>query len=197
MKSGIYKIINLLDEKVYIGSSKNIQQRQYKHFWLLNKNCHDNSHLQNAYNKFGEKNFIFDVIELCVEEELASKENYYIKKYNSNNSTFGYNLTTVTELRKNNFNYEIKKKLSKYNLKKNANFTSFYLENIITNEIKIFDNLVDAANYLIENGFSKGNPRNVRQKLSTSLRKVKVNNGRKNYGSIRKTVYKHKFDIIN
>jgi len=65
-----------------------------------------------------------------------------------------------------------------------------------TNEGFIFDSLVDGANYLIKNGFTKGNPRNVRMKISNSLRGVKVNNGKNNNGSIRKTCYNHKFKII-
>jgi hypothetical protein len=82
-------------------------------------------------------------------------------------------------------------------LTKNGNFTIFSLTNIITEEVHIFDSLVDGANYLIDNGFAKGNPRNVRIKLSSSLRGVVVNNGKKNNGSIRKTCYKHNFKIIN
>jgi hypothetical protein len=69
------------------------------------------------------------------------------------------------------------------------------LINIETGEEFIFNTLVDGANYLIENGYSNGNPRNVRQKLSLSLRGKKVNNGYK--GTIRKTCYKHEFKLIN
>ena len=98
---------------------------------------------------------------------------------------------------RNTYNDEVKKKLSKYNLQKNSNFNLFYLQNILSNEIKTFDNLVDAANYLIDNGFTNGTPRNVRMKLSVALRGKKINNGKNNNGSIRKTCYKHKFEIIN
>ena len=78
---------------------------------------------------------------------------------------------------------------------KNGNFSKFSLTNIETNEEFIFDSLVDGANYLIKNGFTKGKPNHVRMKLSNSLRNKKVNNG--GSGSIRKTCYKHKFKIIN
>jgi hypothetical protein len=87
--------------------------------------------------------------------------------------------------------------LSKYNLKKNNNFEKFALINIETEKEHIFETLVDAANYLLENGFAKGKPRNVRMTISNSLRGVKLNNGKNNKGSIRKTCYKHKFKIIN
>jgi len=164
---------------------------------MLRKNIHDNDYLQHSYNKYGKEWFIFDILEICTPEELIVKENFYIDKYNSNNLSFGYNLATVNEFRRNIFNNEIKVKLSKYNLQKNGNIKLFSLTNIETNEEFIFDSLVDGANYLIENGFAKGKPRNVRMSISNSLRGVKLNNGKNNNGSIRKTCYKHKFKIIN
>jgi len=101
----------------------------------------------------------------------------------------------VNEFRRNTYNSEVKIKLSKYNLNKNGNINKFVLTNILTDESFMFDNLVDGANYLIQNGYTKGSPRNVRQKLSSSLRMKKINNG--SNGSIRKTCYKHTFKTIN
>ena len=147
--------------------------------------------------KNGELKFKFQIIELCNSHELIDRENYYIDLLKSNFPEFGYNLAKVNEFRRNTYNDEVKKKLSKYNLQKNSNFNLFYLQNILSNEIKTFDNLVDAANYLIDNGFTNGTPRNVRMKLSVALRGKKINNGKNNNGSIRKTCYKHKFEIIN
>jgi group I intron endonuclease len=197
MNCGIYKIENIKNNKIYIGSSVNLKNREYSHFRMLRKNIHDNEYLQNSYNKYGQDNFEFEIIELCSFDDLISKENYYINKYESNNLLFGYNLATVNEFRRNNFNNEVKIKLSKHNLLKNGNIQLFSLTNIETNEEFIFDSLVDGANYLIENEFAKGNPRNVRMKLSSSLRGIKLNNGKNGNGSIRKTCYKHKFKIIN
>lgn len=94
-------------------------------------------------------------------------------------------------------NDEVKIKLSKFNLIKNNNFTIFSLTNIETNEEFIFESLVDDANYLIEKQFAKGKPRNVRMCISNCLRGVKLDNGKNNSGSIRKTCYKHNFKIIN
>lgn len=197
MNCGIYKIENNKNNKIYIGSSINLNIREYKHFWMLNKNIHDNNYLQNSFNKFGEESFNFEVIEVCPFEELIVKENYYINKYKSNEPEFGYNLATVNDFRRNTYNEEVKVKLSKYNLDKNNNFNKFSLINIETNEELIFESLVEGANYLIKNGFTKGSARNVRMKISNSLRGIKLNNGKNNTGSIRKTCYKHKFKIIN
>jgi group I intron endonuclease len=197
MNCGIYKIVNVKTNKIYIGSSVNIKNREKRHFWMLRKNIHDNEYLQNSYNKYGKDFFEFETIELCPFDDLILKENYYINKYKSNDLLFGYNLATVNEFRRNNFNNEVKIKLSKHNLLKNGNIQLFSLTNIETNEEFIFDSLVDGANYLIGNGFAKGKPRNVRMSISNSLRGKKLNNGKNNNGSIRKTCYKHKFKIIN
>ncbi len=195
MDCGIYKIENLSDNKVYIGSSIKINNRKYKHFWMLRKNIHDNSHLQNSYNKFGEKKFTFTILELCNIEDLVSLENKYINMYKTDNPEFGYNLAKVNEFRRNTFNDDVKLKLSKYNLDKNGNIKKFILTEISSNKSNIFDNLFDAARYLINGGFTNGSERNVRQKLSTTLRGKIINNGYK--GSIRKTIYKHEFKLIN
>lgn len=195
MSIGIYKIENIINNKVYIGSSIDIEKRFYKHLWMLRKGVHDNNYLQNSFNEHGEENFKFSIIESCSEDMLIEMENFFLNLLNSSHVNYGYNLATVNEFRRNNYNDEVKIKLSKHNLSKNGNFSKFSLTNLTTNEEFIFDSLVEGANYLIQNGFAKGNPSSVRMKLSSSLRGVKVNNGYN--GSIRKTCYKHKFKIIN
>lgn len=195
MGCGIYSIVNNVNNKIYIGSSINLESRKYKHFWLLSKKTHDNEYLQKSYNKYGEESFSFNIVEECDSSILIERENHYINLFKSNDLNHGYNLATVNEFRRNTYNDEVKIKLSKYNLKKNKNFTKYSLTNILTNETLSFDNLVSGANYLIEKGFTTGTPRNVRMKLSNSLRGKKVDNGHK--GSIRRTIYKHRFEIIN
>lgn len=196
MGCGVYSIENIKNGKKYIGSSINLSGREYKHFWMLNKNIHDNEYLQKSFNKYGKDSFKFIILEECDKYNLINKENYYIILYNTNDLRYGYNLAIVNEFRRNTFNEEVKLKLSKYNLKNNGNFLKYSLTNIITNKEKIFDNLVDGANYLIGGGFANGKPSNVRMKISNSLRGKKLNNGKNNNGSIRKTCYKHKFKII-
>lgn len=197
MACGIYKIVNLVDNKVYIGSSLNMESREYKHFWMLNKNIHDNKHLQNSFNKNGLDNFEFEIVEECDESLLINRENHYINFHNSNSQECGYNMASVNEFRRNTYNDEVKIKLSKYNLLKNGNFKSFSLTNIESGVENIFESLVEATNYLILNGYANGKPRNIRVTLSNCLRGVKLNNGKGNKGSIRKTCYKHNFKIIN
>lgn len=195
MDCGIYKITNTINNKVYVGSSINLKGREYKHFWMLKKGLHDNHYLQNSFDKYGKENFIFEIIEFCEPKELISRENKLIKFYEANNLNKGYNLALVNEFRRNTYNDEVKIRLSKYNLNKNGNILKYSLTNIQTNQEYIFETLVEGANYLIENGFTKGKPSNVRMAISNSLRGKKLNNGYN--GSIRKTCYKHLFKIIN
>ena len=92
IQSGIYCIENIVTHKKYIGQSKNIDDRWCKHKNELNKNKHDNDYLQNAWLKYGEHNFDFYILEICIESELDAKEIYYIDLYNTLNRNYGYNL---------------------------------------------------------------------------------------------------------
>jgi group I intron endonuclease len=60
---GIYEIVNIVNNKRYIGSSINIRNRKNAHYNTLRKNKHPNPHLQKAFNKYGESNFCFNVLE--------------------------------------------------------------------------------------------------------------------------------------
>ena len=90
--SGIYCIENIINNKKYIGQSKNINDRWRKHKHELKQQKHDNDYLQKSWNKYGEDNFKFYIIEKCSESELDDKENFYIEKYNTLDRDFGYNL---------------------------------------------------------------------------------------------------------
>lgn len=92
MESGIYIIENILNNKKYLGSAKNIKKRWYQHKNTLNNNCHDNSYLQNAWNKYGANNFKFSVLEEVEPEKLIEREQYYINLYDVCNKIIGYNL---------------------------------------------------------------------------------------------------------
>lgn len=93
MSTGIYKITNKTNGKVYIGQSRDINTRWHNHKRELNSNRHHNSYLQSSWNKYGEANFLFSLIEVCNANELDDREMYWISYYNSNNASFGYNLT--------------------------------------------------------------------------------------------------------
>lgn len=91
--SGIYQIKNVINGKRYIGSTVNLNQRFKDHKKLLRANKHPNKYLQSAWLKYGETNFIFELIEKTNNEELILKEQYYIDLYSTHNKKIGYNLS--------------------------------------------------------------------------------------------------------
>lgn len=99
----IYKIINKINNKIYIGSAINFEKRKNTHVSLLNKNKHHSNHLQNAWNKHGESNFEFKIIEIIYDKtELLKREQYFLdtllfaREYINGNDRrfleFGYNI---------------------------------------------------------------------------------------------------------
>lgn len=87
MSCGIYKITNLINGKSYIGQSSMIERR-----WSEEKrNKNNGKKLEKAINKYGIKNFSFEILEECLQEELNLKEMNYIEKFNSVKN--GYNIT--------------------------------------------------------------------------------------------------------
>ena len=93
-KCGIYCIENIINEKKLIGQSKDMEHRWWSHKSLLIKNKHPNSYLQNAWKKYGEKNFRFKIILECQLEKLDEEEIRLIREYKTIERNFGYNLQT-------------------------------------------------------------------------------------------------------
>lgn len=88
---GIYTITNQVDGKMYVGYSKHINRRKHVHLKELRRQKHSNPHLQNAWNKYGEESFLFEVLVECEEEHLASEENYWCNLLNVHDKRYGYN----------------------------------------------------------------------------------------------------------
>lgn len=84
---GIYKIVCNLTEDCYIGSAKNLKTRLSRHRSSLRVNKHYNRHLQNAWNKYGEENFSFEIIDVTSDiTTLIEREQHWMDllspKYN-------------------------------------------------------------------------------------------------------------------
>lgn len=108
---GIYLFKNIINGKVYIGSSKNIYRRKNEHLKKLSKNCHHCKGLQNAWNKYGENNFSFEILETLQEYDktiLLIREEFFINK-------------VLNENRKNLYNSK---------LKPTCNFKPFFTEEL-------------------------------------------------------------------
>lgn len=75
---GVYQIRCIEENKCYIGSSKDCQERVQKHFSELRFNRHTNKRLQEAFNKYGIEGFIYSIVlYVAKEEDLLDKETEY------------------------------------------------------------------------------------------------------------------------
>lgn len=90
---GIYKIENLITHKMYIGQSRNIEERWKNHRKRIYSPENDNLPLYKAFRKYGIDNFLFEIIEICSTKDLDQKEREYIQKFNTLVPN-GYNVAT-------------------------------------------------------------------------------------------------------
>jgi len=93
--SGIYKILNIINNKFYIGSSYNIDIRWNDHKRELRNNRHTNNRLQNAWNKYGEKAFEFSIIEKVSRKNLTKREQFWFNKLKPYEKEIGYNISFI------------------------------------------------------------------------------------------------------
>ena len=91
--SCIYKIVNNINGKVYIGQTRTtLKERMSKHY--SDARCEPGiTGIDAAIRKYGEQNFSVEILCECKNEELDRLEKFYISEYNSFNSPKGYNLT--------------------------------------------------------------------------------------------------------
>ena len=89
----IYKITNLINNKIYVGKTKfNVSKRFDQHI-KGSKNTKSRHYICRTINKYGKQNFIIEEIEHCDSPlELNEREKYWIKTLNSM-SPNGYNLS--------------------------------------------------------------------------------------------------------
>lgn len=95
MKSGIYSIINKENGKRYIGQTINFTNRFSQHRAKLTKGNHENSLLQKAWNKYGESNFEFKIMEYVKKESLTEREQWWMDLFGSYLRDYGYNLNPL------------------------------------------------------------------------------------------------------
>lgn len=117
MESAVYKIINLQNNKIYIGSSLNVNQRLNAHKRNLRDNKHINKILQEEYNSFGVQNFVYGIIEYVEydKELLLDREQYWLDYYKSYDNNYGYNIFSDSR-NANGYKHtdESKKKMSEF-----------------------------------------------------------------------------------
>lgn len=74
----IYEIQNTLTGIRYLGSSRDIAQRWWRHRRDLNRGSHHNRHLQRSWAKHGAKVFRFSIIQPCLPAERFQVEQTHL-----------------------------------------------------------------------------------------------------------------------
>lgn len=75
---GVYVIRCTANGRVYVGSSSNVEVRRRRHVKDLRQGKHQNSHLQRAWDKYGDRAFTFEVVATPSLERLAQVEQTFI-----------------------------------------------------------------------------------------------------------------------
>lgn len=93
---GVYLIKHIPSGKVYVGSALNLIRRHGEHQRMLRRGCHENTHLQRAWNRHGPEGFVFTVLLYCASFDLLFYEQRALdhfrarvgwrRLYNSNHS---------------------------------------------------------------------------------------------------------------
>lgn len=156
--SGIYKIENLINHKVYIGQSVNIYKRWNVHkFNAMNENSKIyNYHLYSSMRKYGIENFSFEIIKETY--DLDYWESFLIQIYHSTDTKHGYNSTDGGKGTQNWSNYKSNEELNEIKNKKHSTFKKRTKE--------------DNINYSIANKIKANKPEN---KERTRIAFIKLN----------------------
>lgn len=101
----VYKIVNSLNKKAYIGITKDIEERFAYHRTRYDKNSKNeyiDKPLYKAFRKYGVENFKFIVLyDNLTIEEAKKKEIELIKKFKTLTHEKGYNITKGGDWRSN------------------------------------------------------------------------------------------------
>jgi hypothetical protein len=90
--SGIYQIRCLPTGKIYIGSASNLRTRWGQHRRKLRRGTHHNTYLQAAWDKHGETNFAFTIVELVEKPDLLEAEQGWLDRTGCADREIGFNI---------------------------------------------------------------------------------------------------------
>lgn len=95
--AGIYAIINLRNNKFYIGSTNNLYVRKKGHFNDLKGNRHKNKHLQNAYNKDSDFFIMVEIETINYLDILRDREQFWLDELKCFDNKIGYNINKFAD----------------------------------------------------------------------------------------------------
>lgn len=93
--AGVYRITCLATGTFYIGSTNDFARRWQQHRDQLNARRHPNYKLQRDWNRYGERQFEFSIVERTDPQLRLKREQFYIDHYRV--TRFGYNINPKAE----------------------------------------------------------------------------------------------------
>lgn len=180
MNGFIYKITNKVNNKIYIGKTMtSIEKRFQEHIRESRKERTENRPLYRAIRKYGKENFTIELVESCPIEILSDREIYWIDYFSSYKE--GYNATLGGDGKPlYDYNIFVKEFLSGKNIKdiakeynccadtvsaavklagldsnQNAHIKGILMKDIKGKVLQTFVSRSQAAEWLIQNGYSK------------------------------------------
>ena len=81
----IYRIVNIITKKSYVGSTFNLKNRINRYLNYLKRNIYHSNKLQNSYNKYMKESFELEILKDCTllnSKQLYDLEIEYIKQFN-------------------------------------------------------------------------------------------------------------------
>lgn len=109
---GVYRILNSVTGKMYVGGTVHLQRRWNCHLHYLRKNKYQNEKLQRSFDKHGESAFAFEILERCGLDLVLSREQFYLDELKPHEN--GYNISGLAYLIRlgSKLSEESKKKIS-------------------------------------------------------------------------------------
>lgn len=157
----IYKITNIINNKIYIGQTTNFRKRLSDY-----KNAHKKKYatqpIIQAIRHYGTDNFTIEILKLCDNDNLSIYENKYIDKYRSHLPEFGYNVVKNSDNKSNNSELSRKYKSighiglkeSKETKKKKSNLILAIKDGtlLICDSGKLFGDYIGVSKDMVKNG---------------------------------------------
>lgn len=128
-KSGVYRWINKVNGKTYIGSSANLGKR-LSNYYNLSYISSGNMSINKALIKYGYSNFTLEILEYCDRKDILVREQYYLDlckpEYNilkvaGSNLGYIHSENTIAKMRESRLNWSEEQKAKILDHLKNHN----------------------------------------------------------------------------
>ena len=169
---GIYQIRNLVNNKAYIGQTmREFNLRKREHFSYLRHGKHNNIEMQNDWNKYGENNFVFEILEELetpdhtLLDKLETKHIKNLKKKDLSYNVFRGGRCGAYKIGEKNRKYLTGAKASEDTKRKMSNSQRNYWKNISEEKREEFKKAVK------NNNVGKTRSPELRKRISETLQK--------------------------